>query len=113
MTLSIILTCLFLISGMTVKALLMMLKIPQASLTSENTGPQATTKLKAYAHNGYLIVFGANSILIFSGVQGDPAGEDGLKLEDAIRDVGLVNQDAMCNVGTDHLFVDSLGYYLG
>jgi len=61
------------------------------------------------AHNGFLIVFGRNSILIYSGAQGDPAGEQGLKLEDAIRDVGLVNQDAMCNIGTDHLFVDSLG----
>lgn len=61
------------------------------------------------AHNGFLIVFGRYSVLIYSGAQGDPAGEGGLKLEDAIRDVGLVNQDAMCNIGTDHLFVDSLG----
>jgi hypothetical protein len=61
------------------------------------------------AHNGYLVVFGRYSVLIYSGAQGDPAGEGGLKLEDAIRDVGLVNQDAMCNIGTDHLFVDSLG----
>ena len=61
------------------------------------------------AHNGFLIVFGRYSILVYSGAQGDPAGEGGLKLEDAISDVGLVNQDAMCNIGTDHLFVDSLG----
>jgi hypothetical protein len=61
------------------------------------------------AHNGFLVVFGRYSILIYSGAQGDPAGEGGLKLEDAISDVGLVNQDAMCNIGTDHLFVDSLG----
>jgi hypothetical protein len=61
------------------------------------------------AHNGFLVIFGRKSILIYSGAQGDPSGEQGLKLEDAIRDVGLVNQDAMCNIGTDHLFVDSLG----
>jgi hypothetical protein len=61
------------------------------------------------AHNGFLIVFGRHSILIYSGAQGDPAGENGLQLQDAIRNVGLVNQDAMCNIGTDHLFVDSLG----
>ena len=61
------------------------------------------------AHNGFLIIFGRESILIYSGAEGDPAGTDGLKLEDAIRDVGLVNQDAMCNIGSDHLFVDSLG----
>ncbi len=66
------------------------------------------------AHNGFLVVFGRESILIYSGAEGDPAGDPntgfgGLKLEDAIRDVGLVNQDAMCNIGSDHLFVDSLG----
>ena len=61
------------------------------------------------AHNGFLIVFGRHSILIYSGAQGDPAAEGGLQLQDAIRDVGLVNQDAQCNIGSDHLFVDSLG----
>ena len=72
--------------------------------------PNGNDRIKGIAaHNGFLIVFGRQSILIYSGVQGDPASENGLKLEDAIRDVGLVNQDAMCNIGTDHLFVDSLG----
>ena len=72
--------------------------------------PNGNDRIKGIAaHNGFLIVFGRQSILIYSGVQGDPAGENGLKLQDAIRDVGLVNQDAMCNIGTDHLFVDSLG----
>jgi len=61
------------------------------------------------AHNGFLIVFGRHSILIYSGAQGDPAAEGGLQLQDAIRDVGLVIQDAQCNIGSDHLFVDSLG----
>lgn len=72
--------------------------------------PTGNDKIQGIAaHNGYLVIFGRHSILIYSGAQGDPAGEGGLKLEDAIRDVGLVNQDAMCNVGSDHLFVDSLG----
>lgn len=72
--------------------------------------PSGNDKIQGIAaHNGYLIIFGRHSILIYSGAQGDPAGEEGLKLEDAIRDVGLVNQDAMCNIGSDHLFVDSLG----
>ena len=61
------------------------------------------------AHNGLLVVFGRYSVLIFSGAQGDPAAEGGLKLEDAISDVGLVNQDAMCSIGSDYLFVDTLG----
>ena len=72
--------------------------------------PNGSDKIQGIAaHNGFLVVFGLNSILIYAGAQGDPAGEDGLRLEDAIRDVGLVNQDAMCNIGTDLLFVDSLG----
>jgi hypothetical protein len=72
--------------------------------------PTGNDKIQGIAaHNGFLIIFGRHSILIYSGAQGDPAGENGLKLEDAIRDVGLVNQDAMCNIGSDHLFVDPLG----
>ena len=72
--------------------------------------PTGNDKIQGIAaHNGYLIIFGNHSILIYSGAQGDPAGPEGLQLQDAIRDVGLVNQDAMCNIGTDHLFVDSLG----
>ena len=72
--------------------------------------PTGNDKIQGIAaHNGFLIIFGRESILIYSGAQGDPAGENGLQLQDAIRDVGLVNQDAMCNIGSDHLFVDSLG----
>jgi hypothetical protein len=82
--------------------------------------PNGSDKIQGIAaHNGFLVVFGVNSILIYAGAQGDPAGAtdasgnfvqgSGLQLQDAIRDVGLVNQDAMCNIGTDLLFVDSLG----
>ena len=72
--------------------------------------PTGNDKIQGIAaHNGFLVIFGRHSILIYSGAQGDPAGENGLRLQDAIRDVGLVNQDAMCNIGSDHLFVDSLG----
>jgi hypothetical protein len=82
--------------------------------------PTGNDKIQGIAaHNGFLIIFGRHSILIYSGAQGDPAGAtdaqgnfiqgSGLQLQDAIRDVGLVNQDAMCNIGSDHLFIDSLG----
>jgi len=72
--------------------------------------PSGNDRIKGIAaHNSFLVVFGRQSILIFQGVQGDPAAEDGLRLYDAISDVGLLNQDAMCNIGTDHLFVDSIG----
>ena len=82
--------------------------------------PTGNDKIQGIAaHNGFLIIFGRHSILIYSGAQGDPAGAtdasgnfvqgSGIQLEDAIRDVGLVNQDAMCNIGSDHLFVDPMG----
>ena len=63
-----------------------------------------------HAHNGYLLVFGRNSILLYANADsGNPASEQGIFLEDAISDVGLVRRDAICNIGTDVLFVDDSG----
>ena len=63
-----------------------------------------------HAHNGFLYVFGRNSILVYANASsGDPAGENGLALQDAISNVGLVRRDAICNIGTDVLFVDDSG----
>ena len=63
-----------------------------------------------HAHNGYLLVFGRNSILIYANADAaDPAGENGIRLEDTISNVGLVRRDAICNIGTDVLFVDDSG----
>lgn len=63
-----------------------------------------------HAHNGFLYVFGRNSILIYANANaGDPAGENGIALQDAISNVGLVRRDAICNIGTDVLFVDESG----
>ena len=68
-----------------------------------------------HAHNGFLLVFGRNSILIYANADaGNPAGilgqqESGVFLQDAIANVGLVRRDAICNIGTDVLFVDDTG----
>ena len=68
-----------------------------------------------HAHNGYLLVFGRNSILIYANADsGSPAGiinqpDSGIFLQDAISNVGLVRRDAICNIGTDVLFVDDSG----
>ena len=68
------------------------------------------TIVNIHAHNGFLIVFGRNSILVYANANtGNPAGENGIQLQDAISNVGLVRRDAICNIGTDVLFVDDSG----
>lgn len=64
-----------------------------------------------HAHNGFLFVFGRRSILIYANAnKGDPADDaTGFGLQDAISNVGLVERDAICNTGTDVLFVDDTG----
>ena len=63
-----------------------------------------------HAHNGLLIVYGRKSIIVYAGADsGDPAGEDGIRLQDGISNVGLVERDAICNIGTDVMFCDDTG----
>ena len=64
-----------------------------------------------HAHNGFLLVFGRRSLLIYANAdKGDPADDEtGFGLQDAISNVGLVERDAICNTGTDVLFVDDTG----
>lgn len=63
-----------------------------------------------HAHNGMLIVFGRRSILVYANANtGDPAGENGIFLQDGISNVGLVERDAVCNIGTDVMFCDDTG----
>ena len=73
------------------------------------------TIVNIHAHNGFLLVFGRNSILVFANANsGSPAGiinqeGSGIFLQDTISNVGLVRRDAICNIGTDVLFVDDSG----
>lgn len=63
-----------------------------------------------HAHNGMLIVFGRRSILVYANANtGDPAGENGIVLQDGISNVGLIERDAICNIGTDVMFCDDTG----
>ena len=63
-----------------------------------------------HAHNGFLIVFGRRSIIVYANADsGDPAGENGIQLQDGISNVGLVERDAICNIGTDVMFCDDTG----
>ena len=73
------------------------------------------TIVNIHAHNGFLVVFGRNSILLYANADsGTPAGvlgqaSSGIFLQDTISNVGLVRRDALCNIGTDVLFVDDSG----
>lgn len=62
------------------------------------------------AHNNFLIVFGRQSILLYSNAQsGDPAAADGIALQDAVSNLGAVSRDGVVNIGSDVLFVDDSG----
>ena len=57
------------------------------------------------AHNGRLIIFGSNNILIYAGAE-DPAT---MVLEDAISGVGCLDRNTIQNTGTDVVFLSSQG----
>ena len=63
------------------------------------------------AHNNFLIIFGRQSILLYSSVNNfsDPADIGGLILQDAISSMGAVSRDAVTSIGSDLLFVDDSG----
>lgn len=60
-------------------------------------------------HNNMLVVFGRNSILVYGNPQGDPAAEGGIYLADTIKNIGLVDKDALASDGRDLLFMDDTG----
>lgn len=57
------------------------------------------------AHNDFLIIFGKESILIYSGAE-DPAT---MQLADTIVDIGCVSRDSIKVIGTDVLFLSQEG----
>jgi hypothetical protein len=61
------------------------------------------------AHNGFLYVFGRQSILIYEGLSGDPADAGGATLRDTVSNIGCVSRDCVTNIGSDVLFVDDTG----
>jgi len=63
------------------------------------------------AHNNFLVIFGRQSILLYSSVNNfaDPADVGGLILQDAISSMGAVSRDAVASIGSDLLFVDDSG----
>ena len=67
------------------------------------TGYDVITALAA--HNGFLIIFGRNSILVYEGAS-SPAN---MTLSDTISNVGCVGRDAVVSTGKDLIFLDDSG----
>lgn len=61
------------------------------------------------AHNNLLVVFGRSSILVYGNPQGDPAAQGGIYLADTIKNIGLVDNQAIVSDGRDILFIDDTG----
>lgn len=61
------------------------------------------------AHNNMLVVFGRSSILVYGNPQGDPAAQGGIYLADTIKNIGLVDNQALVSDGRDILFMDDTG----
>jgi hypothetical protein len=57
------------------------------------------------AHNGFLVIFGRSSIVIYSGAE-NPAT---MEVADTISNVGCVSRDAVVSTGKDLLFLDDSG----
>lgn len=74
--------------------------------------PNGSDKIVAIeAHNNFLIIFGRQSILLYSSGNNfaDPADVNGFVLQDAISNMGAVSRDAVVNVGAELLYVDDSG----
>ena len=57
------------------------------------------------AHNGFLIIFGKESIVIYSGAS-DPST---MTLYDTVSNIGCVSRDAVTSTGKDLVFLDKSG----
>jgi hypothetical protein len=68
-----------------------------------NTGHDEITALAA--HNGFLVIFGRHSIVIYSGAE-SPAS---MVLEDVIEGIGCVARDSVQNTGSDIVFLSANG----
>lgn len=76
------------------------------SLDLTTVWPTGTDEVVALAgHNDFLIIFGKNSILIYSGAQ-SPAS---MVLSDTIEGVGCIARDSVQHTGTDVLFLSDSG----
>lgn len=67
------------------------------------TGYDTITAL--VAHNGFLIIFGKNSIIVYAGADSPST----MELSDTISNIGCVSRDAVVSTGKDVIFLDDSG----
>ena len=60
-------------------------------------------------HNGFLIIFGKKSIVIYSGADTPSADTAVFKLQDTVEGVGCVARDSVQHTGTDIIFLSDSG----
>lgn len=76
------------------------------SIDISESWPSGSDEIVALAaHNGFLYIFGRNSILIYSGAD-DPST---MVLQDAISNIGCIARDSVQNTGGDIIFLSSQG----
>lgn len=63
------------------------------------------TVMALAAHNGFLVIFGRTSILVYAGAE-DPST---MVLSDSVSNIGCVSRDAVVSTGKDLIFLDDSG----
>ncbi len=64
------------------------------------------------AHNGSLVIFGKNNIIVYNQADGNPAATPaagGISLGDTVGGIGCIARDTVCSTGLDLLFLDRSG----
>jgi hypothetical protein len=78
------------------------------SIILDNVWPNGTDDVVALAaHNNFLIIFGHRQILVYGGVNDDPAAN--ATLVDSVVGIGCISRDSVANTGEDVLWLDDTG----
>jgi len=76
------------------------------SINLTNVWPEGFDEIVALAaHNGFLVIFGKRSILVYSGASSPST----MALSDTVSNIGCIARDSVQNTGTDLLFLSDTG----
>jgi hypothetical protein len=80
------------------------------SLDLSNVFPTGNDEVVALAaHNGFLIIFGRRSIIVYEGAEFPNAASVVFKLADTVEGVGCIARDSVQHTGTDIIFLSEDG----